>query len=496
MAKILLISQPTIPTSPTMPLNLAYLAAYLERGNHIVNCIDYLAPYNPDDAFRIVEEFKPDIVGFTLRIDSILEKYEFMKRLKKKYPKALYVAGGSHASCAPEEVLRRGKADIVIIGEGEDAFADIANGIKKENIQGCVYLDEENNMKSTGCRKPIEDLDTIPSPAYHHFPLENYTKTNNPNFNRLFWSMFTSRGCPHNCIFCVARNVFDRRYRARSAENVFQEIKLLYEQYGVRHIAFQDDEPLIDKTRIYELCGKLVEYNKKDLTLSVRCRITSIDRDILNKMVEAGFNFVAFGIESGDDESLRKMKKFYTFPQIKKGFEEIGASNLKRINIGILAGFPWENWRNLKNNIRLLKSVPKSVNFNFAVATLIPYPRTELYEKYYEQFGFKEWWLKGSLLKGYESGKTFFGEHAPSLDILCAHNKNFWRFSLKRKLMLFYLAVRLEHVKLRQNYKHPLLTIILALFSYYLHRISLKLEKEIFNVLRPISKRIIIKYGS
>ena len=169
MAKILLISPPTIPTSPTMPLNLAYLAAYLERGNHIVKCIDYLAPYNPDDAFRIVEEFKPDIVGFTLRIDSILEKYEFMKRLKKKYPKALYVAGGSHASCAPEEVLRRGKADIVIIGEGEDAFADIANGIKKENIPGCVYLDEENNMKSTGCRKPIEDLDTIPSPAYHHF---------------------------------------------------------------------------------------------------------------------------------------------------------------------------------------------------------------------------------------------------------------------------------------------------------------------------------------
>lgn len=502
MAKILLINPPTISTSPTMPLNLAYLAAALEEKGHKVRCIDYLAPYNPDDAFEVMKKFRPGIVGFTLRIDCILEKYEFMKKMKQRYPRVLYIAGGSHASCEPEEVLRHSQADIVIIGEGEETIVEIADKadsgqkIETSEIAGCAYIDQNNNFQLTVLRKPVADLDTLPLPAYHYFPLENYTKTGNPNFNRLFWSMFTSRGCPRNCIFCVSRNVFDRRYRARSAESVFEEIKLLYEKYGVRHIAIQDDEPLIDKARIYDLCAKLIEYNKKDLTLSVRCRITSIDRDILNKMKEAGFNFVAFGIESGDDETLKKIKKFYTFSQIEHGFGEIAASNLRDINIGILAGFPWENKNNFKNNIRLLESVPKSVNFNFAVATLIPYPKTELYEMYYEKYGFKDWWLKGSPLNGYETGETFFGKYAPSLDILRAHNKNFWRFSIKQKLALFSLAANLEYVKLKKKYKHPALMIFFALLSYNLHRFSLKVEKATFFFLKPAKGYITAEYGA
>jgi len=501
MAKILLINPPTIPTSPTMPLNLAYLAAALENKGHKVRCIDYLAPYNLEDAFETVKKFRPHIVGFTLRIDCIIEKYDFIKKMRQKYHKALYVAGGSHASCEPEEVLRHSGADLVIIGEGEETIVEIADKIDSDNfskseISGCAYIDEKNNFQFSAMRKPVADLDTLPLPAYHLFPLENYTKTKNPNFNRLFWSMFTSRGCPRNCIFCVSRNVFDRRYRARSAQNVFSEINLLYEKYGVRHIAIQDDEPLIDKARIYDLCSKLIEYGKKDLTLSARCRITSIDRDILNIMAKAGFNFIAFGIESGDDETLKKIKKFYTFSQIEKGFAEIEASDLRNINIGILAGFPWENKNNFRNNIRLLRAVPKAVNFNFAVATLIPYPKTELYEMYYQKFGFKDWWLRGSPLKGYETGETFFGKYAPSLDILKAHNKNFWRFSLRQKLALFNLALNLEYVKLERKHKHPILMVLLALISYNLHRVSLGLEKAAFFFLKPMESYITAIYGA
>ncbi|MFH1822592.1 MAG: radical SAM protein [Patescibacteria group bacterium] len=481
MSKILLINPPTIDTSPNMPLNLAYLAAVLEKNDHQVKCIDYFAPYNFDDAFKIIDEYQPDIVGVTLRIDNILEKYKFIRKLKNKYPKALYVAGGSHASCLPEEVIKYSQADVVIVGEGEDTFVDIANKINLKDIPGCFYQDEKGNIINTGPRELIHDLDAIPFPAYQHFPLSNYTKTNNPNFSRLFWSLFTSRGCPHNCIFCVSRNVFDRRYRYRSAENVFQEIRMLYEKYGARHIAIQDDEPLIRKERMYELCEKLIKYNKKDLTFSARCRITSVDSKILNTMKMAGFNFIAFGIESGDDETLKNIKKYYTLPQIIKGFKEIAKSDLRDISIGILAGFPWENSKNFESNIKLFKSIPDSINYSFGVGTLIPYPKTELYEKYYKIYNFKDWWLKPPAIKENKIDQTFFNKYTMSINLLHTYNRQFWNFSFLQKRKLLGLAKKLEYIKLKRKYKHPLLLFSFSLTSYYLYRISPKLERIIFN---------------
>ena len=182
MSKVLLINPPTFQTSPTLPLNLAYLVAVLEKNNHDVRSIDYLAPYNNLDALAVAKEYQPDIIGFTLRIDNILEKYQFINELKEKYPKALYIIGGAHASCKPEEVLQYSKADIVIIGEGENAIVDIANKKNVNEISGCVYVENEKIIY-TCPSKPIVSLDIIPFPAYHHFPLENYTKSGNPNFD-------------------------------------------------------------------------------------------------------------------------------------------------------------------------------------------------------------------------------------------------------------------------------------------------------------------------
>jgi radical SAM superfamily enzyme YgiQ (UPF0313 family) len=235
---------------------------------------------------------------------------------------------------------------------------------------------------------------------------------------------------------------------------------------------------------MYELCEKLIQYNKSDLTFSARCRITSIDKDILNTMRKAGFNYIAYGIESGDDITLKKIKKNYTFSQISNGFKEIEKSNLRDIHIGILVGFPWENWQNFKSNIKLLKSIPKSINYNFAIATLIPYPKTELYEVYKDEYNFQDWWLKGSPLKGYESGETFFGKYAPSLDILRAHNKNFWNLSLYRKFSLHVLAAKLEYIKIKTRHVHPTPIIFLSLLSYYLSGFSVKLENMVFNILK------------
>jgi len=394
--RVVLLNPPTAAGSSEPLLNMAYLASALNKKGHRAIVLDAKAPFKPlseQDIARKVRSFKPDFIGITLTITFLPKTYSYLKRLKKLgIP---IVAGGPHANCLPEEVLEHG-ADIVSIGEGEITIAELADYFKGkrrlETIAGICFKTKAGRFKYTKPRPLIQDLDSIPFPDFRAFPIAHYTGSTDPDSNSVFWAIFSSRGCPFNCVFCSSHNVFGRTFRARSPENFFREIKILAKKYGAKRFAFQDDEAFINKKRVIEFC-RLVRESKLGIGFSARLRVDSLDEKMLEAMKSSGFARLAFGIESFSNDSLKKMNKNYTTKQIFKGFKDLEKTGFKYVHFNNLVGFPWESPKHLEECVKKIAKIPKGIVYFCGANTLIPYPGTKLYNDNHRKFGFTNWWL-------------------------------------------------------------------------------------------------------
>lgn len=393
---VVLLNPPTAAPSSEILLNLAYLSSTLKNAGHNVLILDATAPYkklNEEETKRRILEFEPHFIGVTLTIVYIPHTYEYLKHLKKlKIP---IIAGGPHANCLPEEVLKHG-TDIVAIGEGEDTILELAEyflGEKKlKDIPGICFKDKKGKPHYTQARPLIENLDRIPFPDYDSFPIKNYTGNSDPDSNPIFWSMFSSRGCPYNCIFCSSHNVFGRTYRRRSPDNVFEEIKHMHKTYGAKMFAFQDDEAFIDKKRVIKFCGQ-VKKKLPPLKFSGRLRIDSLNAEMIKAMKSVGFTRLAFGIESFNNETLGKINKKYDIDEIAKGFKILEKADFKTVYFNNLVGFPWETSKHLAMSLKEISKIPPSIKWFTSTNTLIPYPGTKLYDDYHKEYDFTDWWL-------------------------------------------------------------------------------------------------------
>jgi radical SAM superfamily enzyme YgiQ (UPF0313 family) len=454
VCRVVLLNPPTAAPSSEVLLNLAYLSATLKKAGHKVLVIDPNAPFHrlsEKEIKRKILEFRPHFIGVTLTITYIAKTYEYFKRLKKlPFP---LVAGGPHANCLPEEVLNHG-ADIVAIGEGELTILGLAEYFlgKKglEDIEGICFRNKDGSVHHTPPRPLIRDLDQIPFPDFSAFPISYYTGVDDPNSSSIFWAVFSSRGCPYNCIFCSSHNVFGRTYRARSPENVFQELEKLYHDYGARHFAFQDDEAFINKERVIAFCN-LVKESQLNLTFSARLRMDSLDVKMLKVMKGAGFRRLAFGLESFNDESLLKMNKNHTVKELFEGFEALENAGIRTIHYNQLVGFPWETPKHLEDSLEKIAEIPKSIRYFCCTVTLIPYPKTKLYEDYHEKYGFTEWWLdpeRNSPVDLHVS-KAFFmlfvREYVPLYS-----NDIFWKHSRRMKRAIHRFCWKVSSMQLRR----------------------------------------------
>lgn len=396
-ARVILINPPTADKSSEILLGLAYLTSALRKHGHEVKVIDGTAPYNiksPHEIKKMVADFSPHFIGVSLTVTYIPQTYTFLNDLKKM--KIPVVAGGSHVNPLSEEVLAHG-TDIVALGEGENTVVELAdyfcgNRGDLEGIKGLCFKKEDGTFFRTPPRPLIQNLDEIPFPAFEDFPIRYYTGSDDADSNPIFWAIFSSRGCPFHCTFCCGHNVFGRTYRLRSAKNICEEIKSLVDRFGVKKIAFQDDEVLLVKERIIELCD-LLDLNKIKVKMSLRSRINSIDGQLLSRMKESGFRRIGFGIESWNDDSLRRIKKGYLTDDIKVGAQVLKKAGFPYMHFGTIIGFPWETKEHLRKSLMVIKKLPKDLRFFIVIGTPIPYPNTELYNEYHRKYGFTDWWL-------------------------------------------------------------------------------------------------------
>lgn len=498
-ARVILLNPPTAAESTEPLLGLGYLAAVLREKGHEVKIIDATAPFrrlSPKDVETSVLDFSPHFIGITLTIDYIADTYDYMKSLKKlKYP---IIVGGPHVNPLPEEALENG-ADIVVLGEGEVTVVELAdyfagNGKEIEEIKGLCYKKHDVESYRAAPRPLISDLDKIPFPSFEDFPIRNYTGSDDPDSNVIFWSLFSSRGCPFNCIFCCGHNVFGKSYRMRSAQNLFEEIRQIHNNYGASKFAFQDDEVMINRDRVINLCELILSSDMK-IKISVRSRIDSLDTELLNICKAAGFNRISFGIESWNDDSLKKMNKKYKVKDIEKGIVHLVEANYANVNFNNIIGFPWETREHYKRNLEVISNIPDSIAYFTTASTPIPYPNTELYKMYHQEYGFTNWWLKHEM--HWQHWALFStGNYRPvfyriARKLLVFYSPDFyWHYSKDQLSDIEHFSWKLLRLFCRRHYNFITseAIVLLCRISIKLWKISPLIEK---NLLGTILKKFV-----
>lgn len=380
--KVLLINPPSNSLQPVMPLGLAYLAGALEKNNISVQIIDAWAERLDFKALekRIHDVKYSDLIGITIMSPTYLDAVMTIQTVKKTSPKSKIVIGGTHPSSLPLECMEDNpEVDFAVAGEGDEVIVELVKAMGSEkngfsNIKGLLYR-RNGNIANNGHANPVKNLDNLPFPSRHLFPIFKY-KTHPPYrlYNK-YATMITSRGCPFDCTYCT-KSVSGRNYRAQSAERVIQEIEFLIDKYNIMQIHFYDDDFTINMKRTEEICDKLIE-KKIKITWSCITRVDLVSESLLVKMKKAGCWLIAYGVESGSQNILDSIKRGYKIEQVKRAFKLTRETGIKTLGY-FIAGLPGESYSTLGDTIRL--SI--SLNPNF-VSWSIPalYPGSELYNE-------------------------------------------------------------------------------------------------------------------
>jgi len=284
---------------------------------------------------------------------------------------------GPFATALDEEVLRKSGVDVVCRGEWDYSVSAVveswASGRSLEGVPGLSYL-EDGRLVKTSDAKLIEDLDSLPIPAYDLLDLSCFYEAVFKRFPAA--TMITSRGCPHRCVYCsFPQTIYSRKHRAASPERVVKEIRHLVKDLGVREIRFDDDCFEVDRERAFRIC-ELLEQEKLDLIWSVQCRPANMDLELAKAMKRAGCHFILYGIESGSDEILKKIKKGATVESLRRGVVAAKKAGIDVLNC-IMLGFYWDTPETIRQTIEFAKELNAEFT-QFSTPTALP--GTEYYE--------------------------------------------------------------------------------------------------------------------
>ncbi len=357
------------------PLGLLYIASYVRKyTEHEITILDAIVEeLDYPGIEERVRAIKPDIVGiqtmsFTL-IDALLCA-KIVKRINKNIP---IIFGGPHPTIFSQETINLKEVDYVVVGEGEVTFKELLENINNpkelNGVKGLVYKEDEKII-DTGPREFIKNLDAIPFPARELIPRKEYYSLLAKRTP--ITTMITSRGCPYRCLFCD-RPQLGKKFRARSAENVVDEMEECL-RMGIKEILIYDDTFTIDRQRVLDICSEILKRRLK-IGWDIRARVDNVDREMLERLKEAGCERIHYGVEASSQRILDILGKGITLEQVKKAFrltEEAGISTLAYF----MFGSPKETEEEIKNSIRLAKELkPDFVHFSLTT----PFPATDLY---------------------------------------------------------------------------------------------------------------------
>jgi anaerobic magnesium-protoporphyrin IX monomethyl ester cyclase len=356
------------------PLGLASIAAFLEGEKISVSIIDVAAQgLTLENLVQQIEKIQPRFIGLGAATVLIEPAKTIGKALKQALPQTKIVFGGVHATIFPEELLNLDFVDFVVRGEGEYTMAELVKGYDVEKILGLSYKDGKKIVHNLP-RPVIEDIDSLPHPAYHLLPMKDY-RPSTGNYRRMPAASFmTSRGCPGRCTFCYT-GVNGPRTRFHKAEYILEEIELLIKDYGIKEISFYDDTFTAFKSNVVKLCNLILEKDI-DITWSCMSRVDMVDFDLLKLMKRAGCHQVGYGIESADQKILENIKKRVALEKVKSVIRDTRRAGITTRGM-FMFGNPGETVESMEKTLKFALSLRCDIGV-FNITT--PYPGTEMFQ--------------------------------------------------------------------------------------------------------------------
>lgn len=361
------------------PLSLGYLGAVLRDEGHDVKIID--ASAENTSLKKLVDEiqdFSPDVIGISANISTSQKAVLTAGYIKKAFPDKKLIMGGPWSTIEHKMLLNEGIADLIVIGEGETTIVELLENIdhpeRWPGIAGIAYLEKGKKIKKTDAREFIEDLDSLPFPAWDLLPPSK--KYNFSHRKRPFYPIMTSRGCPFDCIHCT-KLIHGYKMRYRSIENVIAEIRHLKDQYNVKEIFIIDDNFTVNAKRAERILDEII---KNDFNIVFKftngIRADTVTNRLAKKLKLAGFYGVTLGIESGNQAIVDKIGKKLDLKAV------VRAVRILRKNNFIIGGFfmighPYDNKSTMLQTYYFARRLDLDYPFFFKA---IPFPGTKMYD--------------------------------------------------------------------------------------------------------------------
>jgi len=365
------------------PFGLAYVAACLLEAGHKVTVVDMEGDdLSVSEAVKRVLDSSPRVVAF----GGMVTRFRFVKqlagRLRQELPGVFMLAGNSGATTVPGIYLKSCGLDCVVLGEGEITSVELMKSLEEgsdwHSVPGVAWLDDKGSMKTSQPRDMILDLDSIPWPAWDLFPVENYVSSLDHRQNKVrHMEVLASRGCPFNCVYCY--RIYGRNVRRRSPESIVAELKELVNRYDIRYSGFPDDLFTSDRDFVMKICD-LMKKELPDLSWSCLGRVNTVDREMLLSMKDAGCDWISYGIESGCDDMLKRMKRGVTAQQCLDAIkltESVGIHADGSFIIGMFG--------ETRDSVARTVEFCRQADITAPMLFVTPYPGTAIYNMAIEQ---------------------------------------------------------------------------------------------------------------
>ncbi len=409
-ARVVLIKPPirvpkaSYTTLTCPPLGLAYLAASLIDRNVDVSIVDAVGEA-PGQSFpmasnrflrvglrdeELVARIPRDatLIGVTCMFS---EEWPLVRSviqaIRAAFPRTPIVAGGEHATAAPEFTMHDcAGVDVCVLGEGEETLTElvshVASGRPIDKVAGIAYL-QNGVFHRTPARSRIGEVDGIPRPAWHLVPLENYLRQGlgyGLGGKRTI-PILATRGCPFQCTFCSSPQMWTTKWAARDPDELLAEMRWGVEKFGADDFDFYDMTAILRKDWIHTFCRKLIDSGLKvTWQIPSGTRSEALDEEVLPLLRASGCRYFAYAPESGSPALLKRIKKRVRLDRMKASMRAAVASSLN-VKCNIIVGFPTETRREVWETVRFCLELASIGVHDVNVVPFCPYPGSELFDE-------------------------------------------------------------------------------------------------------------------
>ncbi len=420
-------------TSMRAPNDMAYVSAQLEEKKIENIFVDYASEYRSlTQLLNDFENFSPEAVITSTTTSTIKDDLKVIDQMKEKKKDCIFIMKGSIFFKAPSELLNSldlKNIDFLIGGEIEFAAVNIIEKINfnKNNFHEIpgIFTRSDNKWIESEFDNWNKEIDDLPFPNRKKIKNELYFR---PDTGEPQATIATSRGCPSACVYCLTPTISGKKTRFRAPKSILKEMEDCYFNHGIKNFFFKSDTFTINHQWVKDVCESINSSELKNkIEWVANSRVRPLHEDTPKIMKEAGCWLIAFGFETGSEETIKKIKKGATVQENLKAAELVRNAGIKIYGF-FLVGLPWENLEHLSDTEKHMFEINSDfIELHIAV----PYYGTELYNIAKSE----------GLLKVPVVGQNYFEEATTGTKFLTAKQLISWR-----KKVLFKYHTRPNYI--------------------------------------------------